>query len=87
MFQMLNPFIADLHHLQKCLLCNTSNIFALFRTLKKNDIQNPFNSKGVGSGIYELFSETQTESQVSAFTPESFMLSLHSGCLSGLLVV
>lgn len=95
MFQMLNPFIADLHHLQKSeagnslvysnshkivysnylwllsklrLLCNTSNIFALFRTLKKNDIQNPFNSKGVRSGIYEPFSETQTESQVSAFT-------------------
>ncbi|KAH9757180.1 transcription coactivator [Citrus sinensis] len=33
------------------------------RTLKKNDIQNPFNSKGVRSGIYEPFSETQTESQ------------------------
>ncbi|KAH9757177.1 transcription coactivator [Citrus sinensis] len=32
-------------------------------TLKKNDIQNPFNSKGVRSGIYEPFSETQTESQ------------------------
>ncbi|KAL9446584.1 hypothetical protein AB3S75_014286 [Citrus x aurantiifolia] len=37
------------------------------RTLKKNDIQNPFNSKGVGSGIYELFSETQTESQVVSY--------------------
>ncbi|KAH9691357.1 transcription coactivator [Citrus sinensis] len=37
------------------------------RTLKKNDIQNPFNSKGVGSGIYEPFSETQTESQVVSY--------------------
>ncbi|KAH9757178.1 transcription coactivator [Citrus sinensis] len=35
----------------------------MFQTLKKNDIQNPFNSKGVRSGIYEPFSETQTESQ------------------------
>ncbi|KDO80488.1 hypothetical protein CISIN_1g001761mg [Citrus sinensis] len=37
------------------------------RTLKKNDIQNPFNSKGVRSGIYEPFSETQTESQVVSY--------------------
>ncbi|KAL9449738.1 hypothetical protein AB3S75_011629 [Citrus x aurantiifolia] len=37
------------------------------RTLKKNDVQNPFNSKGVGSCIYEPFSETQTESQVVSY--------------------
>lgn len=42
--------------------------YALFRTVKKSDIQNPFNSKRVSSGIYEPFSETQTESQVAAFT-------------------
>ncbi|KAH9691350.1 transcription coactivator [Citrus sinensis] len=41
--------------------------FSFPRTLKKNDIQNPFNSKGVGSGIYEPFSETQTESQVVSY--------------------
>ncbi|KAH9757176.1 transcription coactivator [Citrus sinensis] len=39
----------------------------MFQTLKKNDIQNPFNSKGVRSGIYEPFSETQTESQVVSY--------------------
>ncbi|KAK9216232.1 hypothetical protein WN944_008239 [Citrus x changshan-huyou] len=56
-----------LERLMLRLLCNTSNVFAVFRTLKKNDIQNPFNSKGVRSGIYEPFSETQTESQVVSY--------------------
>lgn len=37
------------------------------RTVKKNDIQNPFNSNRVSSGIYEPFSETQTESQVVSY--------------------
>lgn len=42
----------------------------IFRTGKNDDIRNP--SGGASAGIYDGFSETQTESQVSALTHLAF---------------
>jgi hypothetical protein len=49
--------------------------YVSFRTGKNDDISNP--SGGAGAGIYDGFSETQTDSQVSAITHLEFNGFLH----------